>query len=154
MLWMAFWGEAMDALYDLRWMIALSLVLISADFWWGTSETKKRYKDTGRPEDRWRFSRAGRRTVNKLIDYLTYLLVGCVLGLAIGEPLGICNHVVSAAVGLGLGCAFDGSSIIGHVFAVHGVKFSVRKFLLGLLKRKQSDIGEAVEEALEDENVK
>ena len=38
---------------------------------------------------RFHFSQAGRRTLNKCVDYLTYLLVGCVAGLAITEPMGI-----------------------------------------------------------------
>ena len=42
---------------------------------------------------------------------------------------------------------------MGHVCALHGVqwKFSVKKLLIALIKRKSPDLGEAVEEAMEDD---
>lgn len=74
------WGtmgmECITAIYDLRWMIVLIVVLIVADFWFGLSESLFKHEE-------FRFSRAGRRTCNKLVDYLTYLLLGAVIGLAI-----------------------------------------------------------------------
>lgn len=99
-----------------------------------------------------RFSRAGRRTCNKFVDYLTYLIIGALLGLAIFEPLDMATHTVTAAVALGLGCLFELDSIIGHVVAVHGGKwrFSVKRFLVTLVKRKNEDIGDAVEDALDE----
>lgn len=69
-------GEAMSALYDLRWMLVLIVVLIASDFWFGVSESLHKHEN-------FRFSRAGRRTCNKAVDYVTYLLIGSCLGLAI-----------------------------------------------------------------------
>ena len=46
-------------------------------------------------------------------------------------------------------------TIMGHVCALHGVqwKFSIKKMIIVLLKRKSPDLGDAVEEAMEtDEN--
>lgn len=129
------WGimgsEALTVLYDLRWMLVLIVVLVVADFWFGVSESLKKNKE-------FRFSRAGRRTCNKVIDYLTYLLIGAVLGLALFEPLELCDHTVSAAIGLGLGCLWEIDSIIGHVCALHGMSnpFSVKKILIAILKKK------------------
>ena len=40
-----------------------------------------------------RKSRAGRRTLNKIVDYICYVLLGAVLGKAIGEPYGM-NPIV------------------------------------------------------------
>lgn len=142
-------GEALLALYDLRWMLILIVVLILADFWFGVSESLHKH-------EHFRFSRAGRRTCNKAVDYITYLILGSVLGLAIFEPLGWADHVVTAAVGLGLGCIWELDSIIGHVCVLHGIenKFSIKRFIIALIKKKDADIGEAVEDAWKDETKK
>lgn len=139
-------GEALGALYDLRWMLVLIVVLILADFWFGVSESLRK-------REHFRFSRAGRRTCNKAVDYLTYLILGSVLGLAIFEPLGWATHTTTAAVGLGFGCVWEIDSIVGHVCALHGItnRFSVKRFIIALLKRKDDDVGEAVEEAWGDD---
>lgn len=75
------------------------------------------------------------------------------LGLAIFEPLGWASHVVTAAIGLGFGCIWELDSIIGHVCVLHGIenKFSIKRFIIALMKKKNADIGEAVEEAWKDE---
>lgn len=134
-------AEALTALFDLRWM----LVLIVADFWFGVSESLKNH-------EHFRFSRAGRRTCNKAVDYITYLILGSVLGLAIFEPLGWANHVTTAAIGLGFGCIWEVDSIVGHVCVLHGIKytFSIKRLIIALIKRKNADIGEAVEEAMDN----
>ena len=139
-------GEALSALYDLRWMLVLIVVLILADFWFGVSESLRK-------REHFRFSRAGRRTCNKGVDYLTYLMLGSVLGLAIFEPLGWATHTTTAAVGLGFGCVWEMDSIVGHVCALHGIRnrFSVKRFIIALLKKKDDDVGEAVEEAWGDD---
>ena len=151
--WAVFGAEALGVLYDLRWMLVCVAVFIGADFWWGSKETVRRHEETGDDQYKWRFSRAGRRSLNKCIDYLTYLLIGAVLGTAIFQPLGICSHSVSGAVGLSLGALFDMSSIIGHVCYLHGIdtKGNVLKVLwkvfVSFVKKKNSDLGEAIEEA-------
>ena len=138
-------GEALTALYDLRWMLVLIVVLIVADFWFGVSESLHKH-------EHFRFSRAGRRTCNKAVDYITYLILGSVIGLAIFEPLGWATHTTTAAVGLGFGCIWEVDSIVGHVCELHGITnhFSVKRFIITLIKKKDSDMGEAVEEALND----
>lgn len=87
----AFATECLQLLYDLRWMILLAFILIIADFWFGMNASKLK----GIPI---RKSRAGRRTFNKIIDYICYLLMGAVLGKAIGEPYGLDPLVVSITV--------------------------------------------------------
>lgn len=145
LLFASFGAEALQAFYDLRWMIVFAVILVIADFWFGVSDSLSRHKE-------FRFSRAGRRTCNKLVDYLAYLLVGCTVGLAIFEPLGLASHTVTAAIGLGLGCLWELDSIIGHVCSIHGVvnRFSLKRFLISLLSRKFKDVGESVEDALDD----
>lgn len=141
----AFSVEALDVLYDLRWMLILIVVLIVTDFWYGLSESLKK-------REHFRFSRAGRRTCNKFMDYIGYLLLGTFFGLGIFEPLHIADHVTTAAIGLGFGCVWEVDSIVGHVCALHGVKnkFSIKKFIISLLLRRNKDVGEAVEDALKE----
>ena len=148
-LWGAWGTEAMGVLYDLRWMLVLVVVLILADFWFGVSDSLKRREE-------FRFSRAGRRTCNKAVDYLTYLLVGSLLGLAVFEPLGWTTHTVTAAIGLGFGCLWEIDSIIGHVCSVHGVtkRFSVKRLLIALIRRKSKAAAEVVEDVLGEDTPK
>lgn len=151
MLTVMFFGtlgeEAHSALFDLRWMLVFIVALIVADFWFGVSDSLKNKK-------KFRFSRAGRRTCNKAMDYLMYLLAGALLGKAIFEPLGWADHTVTAAIGLGLGCVWEIDSIVGHVCALHGVtnRLSVKRLIVALLKKKDKDLGEVVEEALEEKD--
>lgn len=160
LIWVAFANEGLQCVHDLRWMIVLSIVLIFADFWWGWSESAMKYRRATTDEERekYRFhkSKAIRRSANKFIDYITYLLVGGVLGLAILEPLGVCDHVVSAAVGLGLGCFADMISIVGHYCSVKDIHFDAwefaKKLLINLVKKKNEDIGEALDETLKIDN--
>lgn len=142
-LWGAWGTEAMGVLYDLRWMLVLVVVLILADFWWGVSDSLHKRQE-------FRFSRAGRRTCNKAVDYMTYLLVGSLLGLAVFEPLGWTTHTVTAAIGLGFGCLWEIDSIIGHVCSIHGVKFqfSVKRCIIALIRKKSKEVADVVETAL------
>lgn len=128
-------------IYDLRWLIALSFALIVADFWLGLSESKL----VGKPIRR---SKAFRRTLNKAVDYMCYLMVAGLLGKAIGEPMGM-NALRVAAVVMLLTCAWELDSIYGHICVLNGAEkdFSVRKFIVGIFKRKSQAINEAVDEA-------
>lgn len=161
MLWGAIGAELLNVVYDLRYMIICSFALILADLWWGYSESRMRRqdaKDMGNAmlmdKFKWHKSRAGRRTANKLVDYMTYLVVGALIGLAITEPMDICSHVWTAALGLGVGCACEIASIIGHVAYVKmGVEISMVdgwkafiRFLGRLIRVKSNEIGEAVED--------
>ena len=160
--WLTLGEEALSVLHDLRWMLILCVVLILADFWWGWAENSKRKHEakTKRERDkyRFRFSTAGRRTLNKVVDYITYLLVGCVIGLAVTEPLGLCTHTTSSAIGVGFGCLFELSSIAGHIAFVKGinVKLNLKTLLVSIVKRKNEALGEIIDESIEkiddDEN--
>ena len=160
-LWATIGAELLQVVYDLRYMVICSFALILADLWWGYSESSMRYKkakekgsEFGMDKYKWHKSRAGRRTANKMVDYLTFLVVGALIGLAITEPMDICTHVWTAAIGLGIGCACEIASIIGHVAYVRmGVEISMVegwrafiRFLGKLIKVKSNEIGEAVED--------
>lgn len=139
--------EALGALYDLRWMVALAVFLILADFWLGVNVSSIKGVEM-------RFSRAWRRTFAKFWEYLLYLLGGALLGLGLFEPLGFAGHTTTAAVCLLLGCSFELQSIIGHLYWLRtgrDVKFRVWTFGLSLLKKRHGDIGEAIDEATKEE---
>ena len=134
-------SEVLELIYDLRWMVLLSLVLIATDFWFGVSESKMLGKDVIR-------SKAWRRTLNKVVDYMCYLMLAGVLGMAIGEPMGI-GHLKVAVVVMLFTCAWELDSIYGHICVLNGATkdFSIRKFIFGIFKRKTETIKEAAEEA-------
>lgn len=163
--WAAMGNEAMGALYDLRWMIVAVGFLIFADAYNGTRESfmlfdaAKAAGDTVAMEKhRFHLSRFWRRSVCKAIEYLTYLLVGCVLGMAIFEPCGICSHTISAAIGLAIGAACEISSILGHWLKLHHItlpRFTwknagafIGQVVAIFIKKQNSELGEAVEETV------
>lgn len=96
-------------------------------------------------------SRALRRSANKAVDYITYLVVGAFFGLAIIEPMGGCGHVITAAIGLGIGCLAELASIIGHYCYVKwGIEIKVvdvwkwlLRFVVNIFKAK-SQLGSAI----------
>ena len=154
--WTVFGAECLAAVYDLRWMIILAVILIGTDFWWGVREQAMKRQRATRAADKERykfhFSQAGRRTLNKAVDYLTYLLVGCVAGLAITEPMGIASHTTTAAIGLGFGMLFELSSIVGHIAAVKGIniKLNLKRLLVAIIKHKSEEVAEILDEGIEE----
>ena len=166
-LWGTVGGELIAVVYDLRFMMMAALALILTDLWWGYSDSKKHYAEakaignaTLMDKYKWSKSRAVRRTANKLVDYTTYLIVGALFGLGMTEPMGICSHVWSAAIGLGIGGGCEIASIVGHVAYVKlGVEISIAdawratvRFLGRLIKAKSQEIGDAVEHIGDNDN--
>ena len=160
-VWAAIGSELIVMVYDLRYMIIFSAVLILVDLWWGYSESHMRHERAKKEGDevmmekwKWHKSRAIRRSANKFVDYVTYLAMGGFMGLAITEPMDICSHVWTAAISLGVGCACEIASIIGHVAYVKmGVEVSMVegwkafvRFLGRLITFKNEAIGDAVGE--------
>lgn len=140
----AFYAEVTTAVYELRWMMLAVVALVAVDFVSGlTASVRLRGED-------FRFSRAGRRTFGKLLEYFGYLLVGVAVGKGL-EPLGLLGYVKVAALGLCFAVLFEVDSIAGHVCDLHGIKarFSIKRLFISLIKRKDKDLGEAVEDALE-----
>lgn len=141
-----FGAELIGLLWDLRWLCLLAACLLIADLWYGISESRKKGITVRR-------SSAGRRTMNKAVDYLCYLMVGGILGMAIGEPLGV-NHIAVAAVSMLLACIWEIDSIYGHICYLRGVtnKLSIKRLILSILKVKNKEIGEAIEESMEEKS--
>lgn len=139
-------GECTQILYDLRWMILLAIILILSDLWFGISASRVQGIAI-------RKSRAGRRTLNKLVDYICYILLGAVIGKAIGEPYGVDPIVVSITVMILCYC-FEIDSIYGHICEIHGIKkrYSIWRILFKLLTLKFKDVGEAFKDMSEQKN--
>lgn len=143
----SFIGEIKEVVFELRWMLAFIIVMIVADFVLGIIDSVVK-----RGED-FRFSRAGRRTMCKFIEYNSYLVLGFMLGLAILQPAGICNYTISAMCGLGLAIVFEFDSIMEHVCNIHGIKnkVSIKRLLVGYIKKKYNAAGEIIEEVTTEE---
>lgn len=76
-----FLTELLEFLYPMRWFGLLALIIILVDLRFGTLAAVKRGEVV-------RFSRAIRRTGNKIVDYLCWLLLASAFGLVFGEPFG------------------------------------------------------------------
>lgn len=135
-----FTSECYAIIFDLRWMILLAFVLILTDFWFGISASRAKKIEI-------RKSRAGRRTLNKIIDYLCYILLGAVIGKAIGEPYGLNPITVSITVMVLCYC-FEIDSIYNHICTLHGVekKYSIWSIFWKLITFKFKAVGEAFQD--------
>lgn len=161
-VFVVFGGEIGAMLLDLRWGVMLLVLLIAADFRFGWGESKRRYREALRTHDelhaemyRWHTSRAVRRSLNKLADYIVVMLVCGAVGMAVLEPMGI-GHTWGAWAGAVIACCCETTSVLGHLFYLHGVRVEkrgitgfVRALVVAWAKRKDADIGESLEEAFE-----
>lgn len=138
--------EIKQVVFELRWMLAFIVAMIIADFVLGIIDSVVK-----RGED-FRFSRAGRRTMCKFIEYNSYLVIGFMLGIAILQPVGICSYTVSAMCGLGLAFVFEFDSIMEHICIIHGIKnrISIKRILVGYIKKKYNTAGELIEEVTKE----
>lgn len=145
---LSFIEEMQAMMYDLRWLLLLCVVLIIADLKFGI-ENSQAHKEVIRA------SRAMRRTVNKFIDYLCWLMFSAVFAEAFAVPLGIDRMTVTVCVML-LACFNEIDSIVQNYHAARGIEgISLVHFFVNLVKRKNKDVGEALEETLkqkEDED--
>lgn len=127
-------GEAQYIIFELRWMLMLAFILICADFWFGISVSKYLHKPIRR-------SRACRRTLNKLVDYLCYILVAAFLGMAIGQHIGV-NPITVSTIALLMCYGFEIDSIYSHICELHGVKngISIWKILIYIITLRFSGL--------------
>lgn len=142
----SFVGEIKEVVFQLRWMLVFIVVMIIADFILGIIDSVVK-----RGED-FRFSRAGRRTMCKFIEYNSYLVLGFMFGIAILQPVGICSYTISSICGLGLAFVFEFDSIMDHVCNIHGIKnkVSIKRILVGYIKKKYATTGEIIEEVTKE----
>lgn len=133
-----FLAEWQGLLYSMRWMIALAIILILTDLWFGVRASKYR-------GEKIRKSRAGRRTFNKTVDYLCYLFIGVTIGKAIAEPYGV-DPIVTAITAMVLCYGFEIDSIYGHILELHNIKikYSIWKLLAFILTLRFKQFATAI----------
>lgn len=157
-------SEMVTIIYDARWMLLLIIICVVGDFRYGWGESSKRYAAAQATDDKlcmaqykWRTSRAVRRTINKLIDYLIWVTIGMFAGMAILEPLGV-SHIIGGVVATTIAVLCEAKSFFGHFMYLHGMVVEKRTvvgfakaFCVALTKKKVPEVGEALEELLKEE---
>ena len=135
-----FLAEWQNLLYDMRWMVFLALVLIFSDLWFGVSASKYRGEKV-------RKSKAGRRTFNKIVDYLCYIFIGVTIGKAIAEPYGV-DPMITAITAMVLFYGFEIDSIYGHILELHNikVKYSIWKLIAFILTLRFKQFTSAIDD--------
>ncbi len=121
------------------WLL-VAFVLILVDLRFGIAAAKVR-------GEKIRKSRAVRRTVNKMVDYICWISIAWVLGDTFGKQL----HIpLLAVIVMAVVCLIELSSIFDNYFEAHGInkKFNVFKFFSNLFKLP--DLSESIEEKEED----
>lgn len=153
-----------SVIFEAKYAIGFLLVLIVADFRYGWGESNKRYTEAKAAGDKrrmdlykWRTSRAIRKSFNKLADYIIIIALGMAAGMALLEPVGISHKfgIFAASITLAI-CEI--SSIFGHFFYLHGVKVEkktikgfLKAFVIAIAKKKDSDVGEALEKTFNEQ---
>lgn len=78
----SFLAPFVEIIGAMRWFFMLAPILIICDLWFGIQAAKKRGEKIKK-------SRAIRRTINKVVDYLCWIFLAATMGQAIGNPLEI-----------------------------------------------------------------
>lgn len=152
-------NELVTVIYDSRWLLATILLCVIADFRFGWGESSKRYNRAKEKGDKlvmaqykWRTSRAIRRTINKLMDYIMWVSIGAFIGMALLKPIGV-DYMMGGVVATFIAVGCEAKSFCGHFFWLHGVRMEeksikgfFRAFVVAFAKRKNEDLGEALEE--------
>lgn len=156
-------NELVCIIQESRWLLLVIVVCVIADFRYGWGESHKRYTDAERAGDKiamaqykWRTSRAVRRTVNKLIDYVIWVAIGVFTGMAVLQPLGI-DHMIGGVVATIIAILCEAKSFAGHFLYLHGICIQrktlthfLKAFTVALAKKKDEDVAEAIDEALHE----
>lgn len=109
-----------DFFEPLRWILIAALVLILVDLRFGIAAARRRGEVV-------RFSRAIRRTVNKIVDYFCWVLLAGVIGEAFGEPFSIPLLPLIILLVI-FGCEIN--SCYSNYFESHGKKVKINIFKL------------------------
>ena len=100
---------------QMLWFLLLAIVLILGDLRFGIAAAKKR-------GEKIRPSRAVRRSLNKLVDYICWLSIATVVGINFGSVFGLplLSVIIMAVV-----CLIELSSIIDNYLEYKGIKQKV-----------------------------
>ena len=113
-----FLSELFYMLAPLKWFMVLALVLIAVDLRFGIRAARAR-------GDAIRFSRAVRRTGNKIIDYICWLLVSGAIGKSFGKYFD--NEILPTIVLLVI-FGIEINSLFSNYFESKGKKYKVNIF--------------------------
>lgn len=163
----SFYSEFVGCLWEMKWMLLALGFCVAADFYYARGETKVRYKLAEGAGDvvmmehfKWRTSRATRRSVNKSIDYVIWMLLGMLIGKGLLDPIGV-SHIWGMWAAAMTACACEIMSAGGHFFFLRGVNIEkrningfIKAFVVAIAKKKDEDIGESLEEAFNNEKEK
>ena len=111
--------EMTDFMKPLKWFAVLGIILIFADLKFGISAAIRR-------GEKIRFSRAGRRTLNKMADYSCWLLLSAGINKAISAPF--FDMPLLPALILLVIYGFEINSCFSNYFESIGKKYSVDIF--------------------------
>lgn len=97
------------------WFLILAIILILGDLRFGIAAARKR-------GEKIRPSRAVRRSLNKLVDYICWLSIATVVGVNFGSAFGLplLSVIIMAVV-----CIIEMSSIIDNYLEYKGIKKKV-----------------------------
>jgi hypothetical protein len=129
----------MDFLEPLKWFALLGLILIVSDLRFGIRAAKSR-------GERIRFSRAGRRTINKLVDYVCWVFLAAAMNKAfIPFAMPLLPGLVLLVV-----YGFEINSCYANYFEARGSNIKVDIF--GLFRKKTNIIEIKEEDKSKNEN--
>lgn len=128
------------------WFLILAIILILGDLRFGIAAAKKRGENI-RP------SRAVRRSLNKLVDYICWLSIATVVGVNFGSVFGLptLSVIIMAVV-----CIIELSSIIDNYLEYKGIKkkINVIKLLAKLFRKPDlEEVLEPAETSDEEKNI-
>lgn len=100
---------------QMLWFLILAVILILSDLRFGIAAARKR-------GEKIRPSRAVRRSLNKLVDYICWLSIATVVGVNFGNVFGLplLSVIIMAVV-----CIIEMSSIIDNYLEYKGIKQKV-----------------------------
>lgn len=115
-----FLADMVFLLNPLKWFGVLAIILILADLRFGVEASKKRGEVV-------RFSRAIRRTINKMVDYTCWLFLAGSFGVAFGGVFG--EYLPAGLLVIIFGVEIN--SCFSNYFEARGIKmkFDIFKFL-------------------------
>lgn len=138
-----------DGWQNLLIWIVVSLVLVIGDLRFGICASRKR-------GEKIRGSRAIRRTINKMVDYICWVSIAWVLGGSFGKLFGV---PLLAAIIMMVVCTIELTSIFDNYFEYKGVKkkLNIWKMFCKLFKIPDFadimiDLAEEAEQKEEQEN--
>lgn len=128
---------------QMLWFLVLAIVLIIGDLRFGIAAARKR-------DEKIRPSRAVRRSLNKLVDYICWLSIATVVGVNFGSVFGLplLSVIIMAVV-----CIIEMSSIIDNYLEYKGIKKKVNviKLIARIFKKPElEDVLEPADEQSEE----